>query len=77
MRTCKRSGRELAPGHEAGHCLFFHRGALFPKLFLNLFPELLFVDHEVAVSTPTHKAQKRIYADGLNKVTHYLGTDTG
>ena len=36
----------LAPRHEAGHCLFFRFGALFP--------ELVFVDHEVAVSTPTH-----------------------
>ena len=60
-------GRELAPRHEAGHCLFFRLGALFPELFLNLFPELFFVDHhEVAVSTPTHKPQKRIYANGLD-----------
>ena len=33
--------------------------------------ELFFVDHEVAVSTPTHKAQKRIYADGLD-IDHRL-----
>ena len=65
--TRTRSGRELAPRrHEAGHCLLFRLGALFPELFLNLFPELFFVDHEVAVSTPTHKAQKRIHADGLD-----------
>ena len=24
------------------------------------------MDNEIAVSTPTHKAQKRIYADGLD-----------
>ena len=29
------------------------------------------MDHEVAVSTPTHKAQKRIYADGLD-IDHRL-----
>ena len=46
--------------------MFFRLGALFPELFLNLFPEIFFMDHEVAVSTPTHKAQKRIYADGLD-----------
>ena len=40
------------------------RGALFPGLF--------FADHhEVAVSTPTHKAPKRIYADGLD-IDHRL-----
>ena len=35
------------------------------------------MDHEVAVSTRTHKAQKRIYADGLD-IDHRLagGTDT-
>ena len=44
--TRTRSECELAPRHEAGHCLFFRLGALFPELFL--------VDHEVAVSTPTH-----------------------
>ena len=48
--TRTRSRRELAPRHEAGHCLLFRLVALFPELF--------FVDHEVAVSTPTHKAQK-------------------
>ena len=36
--TCTRSGRELTRRHEAGHCLFFRLGALFP--------ELLFVDHD-------------------------------
>ena len=61
--TRSRSGRELAPRHEAGHCLFFGLGALFPELFS--------VDHEVAVSTPTHKAQNRIYADGLD-IDHRL-----
>ena len=41
-----------------------------------LFPEFFFVDHEVAVGTPTHKAQKRIYADGLD-IDHKLpGLDT-
>ena len=39
-----------------GALLFFRLGAVLPELF--------FVDHEVAVSTPTHKAQKRIYANG-------------
>ena len=43
--------------------MFFGLGALFPELFS--------VDHEVAVSTPTHKAMKRIYADGLD-VHHRL-----
>ena len=47
--TRTRSRRELAPRHEAGHCLFFRLGALFPELF--------FVDPEVAVSTPTHSMQ--------------------
>ena len=63
--TRTRSGRELAPRHEAGHSLFFRLGALFPELF--------FVDHEVAVinSSPTHKAQKRTYADGLD-IDHRL-----
>ena len=32
--TRTRSGRELAPRHEAGHCLFFRLGALFPELFI-------------------------------------------
>ena len=59
-----RSGRKLAPRHEAGHYLFFRLGAL-------LFPELFFVHHEDAVSTPTHKVQKRIYADGLD-IDHRL-----
>ena len=80
--TRTRSGRELAPRHEAGHYVFFRLGALFselflnlfPDFFLNLFPELFFVDHEVAVSTPTHKAQKRIYADGLG-INHRLPGD--
>ena len=31
--TRTRCGRELAPRHEAGHCLFFRLGALFPELF--------------------------------------------
>ena len=31
--TRTRSGRELAPRHVAGHCLFFCLGALFPELF--------------------------------------------
>ena len=58
--TRTRSGRETAPCHEAGHCLFFRLGALFPEPF--------FVDHEVAVSTPLHThAHKRIYADGINR----------
>ena len=61
--TRTRSGRELAPRHETGHCWFSRLGALFPELF--------FVDHEVAVSTPTHKVQKRIYADGLD-IDHRL-----
>ena len=41
------------------------------------FQSSFFVDHEVAVSTRTHKAQKRIYADGLD-IDHRLagGTDT-
>ena len=33
--------------------------------------EFFFVVHEVAVSTPTHKAQKRIYAAGLD-IDHRL-----
>ena len=33
MHTRTRSGRKLAPRHEAGHCLFFRLGALFPELF--------------------------------------------
>ena len=61
--TRTRSGRELAPSHEAGHCLLFRLGAPFP--------ELLLVDHEVAVSPPTHKAQKRTYADGVD-IDHRL-----
>ena len=44
----------------------FRLGALFPELFLE--------DHQVAVSTPTHKAQKCIYADGLD-IDHRLPGD--
>ena len=29
------------------------------------------MDHEVAVSTPTHEGQKRLYADGLD-INHRL-----
>ena len=58
--------------------MFFRLGALSQELLLNLFPNLFFVDHEVAVRTPTHKAQKRIYADGKD-ISHRLlghGHDT-
>ena len=47
------------------------RGILCSFVSELFFPELFFVDHEVAVSTPTHKAQKRIYADGVD-IDHRL-----
>ena len=69
--TRTRSGHELAPRHEAGHCLFFRLGALFFRTSFSgpLFPEPFFVDLEVAVRPflmqSDTASRKRPFSTGL------------